>query len=124
MWASYSYKISDIRSVLQHNFIKFMDFGLQKGRVGIYEFYIKILKGNESMAESNEKRENFVRLAEGRTQAALEAIRKLGNLSNRRAYEYEEADLKKIIRALRDAISEIERKFGSSSGDDAETFKL
>ena len=76
------------------------------------------------MAESNKKRENFVRLAEGRTQAALEAIRKLGNLSNRRSYEYGEADLKKIIGELRYAMSEMERKFGSTSGDDAETFRL
>lgn len=76
------------------------------------------------MAKGDEKREKFVRLAEGRTQSALDAIRKLGNLSNRRAYEYDDADVKKIIKVLRDATSDIERKFGSSSGDGADKFKL
>ncbi|MBL4793084.1 MAG: hypothetical protein JKY97_09115 [Citromicrobium sp.] len=76
------------------------------------------------MAELTEKREKFVRLAEGRTQSALDAIRKLGNLSNRRAYEYSDSDVKKILKALRDATSDIERKFGSTSGDGADKFKL
>ncbi|MFZ5965537.1 hypothetical protein ACOXXX_21585 [Thalassococcus sp. BH17M4-6] len=76
------------------------------------------------MAEDSDKREKFVRLAEGRTQSALDAIRKLGNLSNRRAYEYSESDVKKILKALRDATSDIERKFGSTSGDGADKFKL
>lgn len=77
-----------------------------------------------TMASRSEKREKFVRLAEGRTQAALDAIRKLGNLSNRRAYDYEDEDIKKIIKALRDATNEVERKFGSSAGDRDSKFKL
>lgn len=76
------------------------------------------------MAGISDKREKFVRLAEGRTQSALEAIRKIGNLSNRRAYEYGDADIKKIIKTLRDATNEVERKFGSSSGDGINKFKL
>ncbi|WP_419910366.1 hypothetical protein [Hoeflea sp.] len=83
-----------------------------------------IENGDGLMADGNEKREKFVRLAEGRTQSALDSIRKLGNLSNRRAYDYDEADVKRIIKALRDATNEIERKFGSSSGDGADKFKL
>lgn len=75
------------------------------------------------MARNSTKRENFVRLAEGRTQSALNAIRKLGNLSNKRAYEYNDADVRKIIRALKEAISDVERKF-SPSGDQADKFKL
>jgi|TARA_R110002072_G_scaffold294393_1_gene464488 hypothetical protein len=76
------------------------------------------------MAGISDKREKFVRLAEGRTQSALEAIRKIGNLSNRRAYDYGDADIKKIIKTLRDATNEVERKFGSSSGDGVNKFKL
>lgn len=75
------------------------------------------------MAKSSDKREKFVRLAEGRTQAALNALRKIGNLSNQRAYDYNEADIKKIVRVLKDAVNEIERKF-SSSGDQQDKFKL
>lgn len=76
------------------------------------------------MVGISDKREKFVRLAEGRTQSALEAIRKIGNLSNRRAYEYGDADIKKIIKTLREATNDVERKFGSSSGDGVNKFKL
>lgn len=70
------------------------------------------------------KREKFVKLAEGRTQAALDAIRKIGNLSNRRAYEFDDGDVKKIIKALRDAASDLERKFGTSGAAEKDVFKL
>lgn len=72
----------------------------------------------------SEKREKFVKLAEGRTQAALEAIRKIGNLSNRRAYEFDDGDVKKIIKALRDGVSELERKFGTTHASQKDVFKL
>jgi hypothetical protein len=77
-----------------------------------------------NMREANEKRSKFVKLAEGRTQAALTAIRKLGNLSNRRSYDFDESDVRKILRALKEAIGEVERKFDPSSGPGQKTFKL
>jgi hypothetical protein len=72
----------------------------------------------------SEKRENFVRLAEGRTRSALDAIRKIGNLSNRRAYEFDDQDVKKIIKAIKDAATDLERKFGSPSASEKDDFKL
>jgi len=74
------------------------------------------------MAETG-RREKFVRLAEGRTQSALDAIRKIGNLSNKRAYEYGDADVRKIAKALKDATAELERKFGSNP-ESVDSFKL
>ena len=76
------------------------------------------------MPKQSDKRENFVRLAEGRTQLALDAIRKIGNLSNSRAYEYTDADVKAIIKALRDATADVERKFSSSTGETFNKFRL
>lgn len=76
------------------------------------------------MKEDNEKRTKFVKYAEGRVQSALAAIRKIGNLSNRRSYQFEEADVKKIVKTLKDAVSELERKFDPSSGPGQKTFKL
>lgn len=77
------------------------------------------------MDDVSEKRAKFVKLAEGRAQTALDAIRKIGNLSNRRAYEYSDADIKKLIKALRDATSEVERKFSSSADSSGSNkFKL
>ncbi|MCW9033718.1 MAG: hypothetical protein OQJ97_05810 [Rhodospirillales bacterium] len=75
------------------------------------------------MKNSIQKREKFVKLAEGRTQSALTALRKIGNLSNKRAYDYTDADIKKIIRALKEAVSDVERKF-NSSGEQQDSFKL
>lgn len=76
------------------------------------------------MKENAEKRMKFVKLAEGRVQAALAAIRKIGNLSNRRSYEFNDADVKKIVRALKDGVAEIERKFDPASRPSQPTFKL
>lgn len=76
------------------------------------------------MPKTSDKRENFVRLAEGRTQLALDAIRKIGNLSNSRAYEYTDADVKAIVKALRDATADVERKFSSSTGETFNKFRL
>jgi DNA polymerase elongation subunit (family B) len=85
-------------------------------------YYGLLITGGQ-VAGSEIKRQKFVKLAEGRTQAALTALRKIGNLSNRRAYSYSDADVKKIMKVLRDALSETERKFGSSS-DQPDRFKL
>ncbi len=82
------------------------------------------LRNEVAVVSKNEKREKFVKLAEGRTQSALDAIRKIGNLSNRRAYEYSEADVRAIVKALRDATGELERKFGTSTGENSNKFSL
>lgn len=73
---------------------------------------------------SDGKREKFVQLAESRTQAALNEIRKIGNLSNRRAYTFDEADVRKIVKALKEATADLERRFGSSQEDGVPQFKL
>jgi hypothetical protein len=70
------------------------------------------------------KHAKFRELAEKRTNKALEAVRLIGNLSNRQAYAYEDAQVRKIVRALRDAITEVEAKFGKSSSRGAGEFKL
>ncbi len=57
------------------------------------------------------KRLKFRELAEKRTNKALDAIRVIGNLSNRQLYEYDEAEVRKVIKALRDAVGDVESKF-------------
>lgn len=75
------------------------------------------------MVEGSRKHENFVKLAEGRTQLALDAIQKLGKLSNKSAYAWEASDIIKITKTLREAINAMERKFDPKS-EKKETFKL
>lgn len=76
------------------------------------------------MKKDDEKRTKFIKLAEGRTQAALNAVRKIGNLANRRSYQFDESDVRKIIKALKEAIAETERKFDPAGGPGQKTFKL
>ena len=78
----------------------------------------------DMMSEQGEKRAKFVRLAENRTQAALSAIRKIGNLSNRRSYEWNSPDVKKIANALQDAIADMEQKFDPQNSDKHPKFSL
>lgn len=70
------------------------------------------------------KHTKFRELAEKRTNKALEAIRIVGNLSNRQTYVYEDAEVRKIVKALRDAVAEVETRFGKTAGRMGGEFKL
>ena len=76
------------------------------------------------MAAEERKHGKFRELAEKRTNKALEAIRLIGNLSNRQSYVYEEAEVRKIVRALREAVAYVEARFGKSAGHGGGDFKL
>lgn len=56
-------------------------------------------------------RENFVRLAEARTQRVLKDLDLLGNLSNRSNYSYTEEDVKTIFRAVAKKLQDTESRF-------------
>ena len=73
---------------------------------------------------SDRKREKFKALAEGRTNNALVAIGRIGNLSNRQLYDFEEAEVRKVVKALREAVSEVESRFASPKGKAEARFKL
>lgn len=76
------------------------------------------------MAKAPSKQLRFRGLAEKRTNKAIEAILRIGNLSNRQVYEYDEAEVRKITRALKDAINTIEIRFESSKSRAGGGFKL
>ena len=78
----------------------------------------------DMLSEVGERRAKFVRLAEARTQAALNAIRKIGNLSNRRSYEWDASDIKKITKTLQEAIADMERKYDPKGSDKNTEFRL
>jgi hypothetical protein len=71
----------------------------------------------------SEKRRKFREIAEGRTNRAIEAIGRLSNLSNRQVYDYEDAEVKKIIRALKDAVAAVEARFDAPRGKAERSFK-
>ncbi|MAI14356.1 MAG: hypothetical protein CMM15_10090 [Rhodospirillaceae bacterium] len=69
------------------------------------------------------KRKKFVELAEKRVINALKSISLIGNLANTNNYKYNEADIRKIIRALSDEVKEVESRFKTGRSED-KVFKL
>jgi hypothetical protein len=61
---------------------------------------------------NNEAREqHFKRLAISRTNAVLDKLRILGNLSNKQLYNYSEEDIDKIFSAINKEIKTVRAKF-------------
>lgn len=72
----------------------------------------------------SEKHFKFRSLAESRTNKAIQAISRIGNLANRQLYEYQDTEVRKIVRALKDAVAEVEARFGSAGKKADKGFKL
>jgi hypothetical protein len=69
-------------------------------------------------------RQKFVELAEKRVTRTLRDIRLVGNLSNRSNYKYTDDDVRKIYKALRDALEEMKARFERKGLEKETTFKL
>ena len=80
--------------------------------------------GNEMKEKSREKREKFVNLAESRTKNAIKAIRVIAKLANKNAYEYGDADVKKIASALTREIEAMRLRMSQSGTKDSVEFTL
>lgn len=81
-------------------------------------------KSAEKVKGSPEKRKKFVELAENRTRNAIKAIRVIAKLGNRSAYEYTEADVKKIAGALQREIDALKARMMQSGTKDSVDFSL
>lgn len=62
---------------------------------------------------SETRSDRFKRLATQRTNAVLDKLRLLGNLSNKSNYEYSEEEIRKVFSAIDDDIKRIKAKFNS-----------
>jgi hypothetical protein len=76
------------------------------------------------MLTKNGKREKFVKLAERRTVNAIKAIRVVGKLANKSAYEYDDNDVKKITTALTKEIEALRARMSSTGTKESVEFKL
>ena len=74
------------------------------------------------MEHRKSRRERFEKVAQRRTNQALNSIRLIANCANKHNYEYGPSDVQKIIRALKEEVNDLQRTFNSkeSKGD----FKL
>ncbi|MGB3900124.1 MAG: hypothetical protein WA973_16425 [Mesorhizobium sp.] len=79
---------------------------------------------SEKMETVGKKREKFRELASNRTDKALEAIERIGNLSNRQLYEWEAGEIRKIIKALRDEVAKVEARFETPNTRRRDRFSL
>lgn len=86
-----------------------------------------MLEKNERKSQksgSSTKREKFVKLAESRTSNAIRAIRVIAKLGNKSAYEFSEADVKKIANALSKEIEALKARMLTTGGKEDVEFKL
>ncbi|QDW35839.1 hypothetical protein FFI89_001000 [Bradyrhizobium sp. KBS0727] len=70
------------------------------------------------------KREKFVELAENRTVNAIKAIRVIGKLGNKNAYQFDDSDVQKIVRALTKEVDALKARMSTSGGKESVDFKL
>jgi ribosomal protein L7/L12 len=70
------------------------------------------------------RREKFVQLAQARTKNAIKAIRVIGKLGNKNAYEFTEADVRKIASALNKEIEAMKARMSQTGGKDSVDFTL
>jgi len=83
-----------------------------------------MLEQKHSEKVATDKRKKFVQLAERRTINALRAIRVISKLGNKSAYEYDDADVRKIANALTKEIEALKARMSSTGGKEAIEFKL
>jgi hypothetical protein len=82
------------------------------------------LLGFEGGMDRDSKKRKFREIAERRTNNALDALRKIGNLSNRQLYDWDESELRLIFRVLKGEIADVEARFAAPGSKGKPRFKL
>lgn len=68
------------------------------------------------MSDTETAAEKFERILSGRLPKALDAIRLLGNLTNKRDYEFTEAQAQAVVDELQAKVDELAAAFGLEAG--------
>ncbi|MBS1572361.1 MAG: hypothetical protein JST62_08230 [Bacteroidetes bacterium] len=78
------------------------------------------------MAKSNQslKRDRFKNVAGKRVQKVLDTIDSLAKCANKNNYEYDEEDVSKMMRALKDKVKILEMAYTSNTKSTKNTFKF
>lgn len=79
---------------------------------------------HEKASSKGGKREKFVELAQNRTRNAIKAIRVIAKLGNKNAYDFTEADVNKIAKALTREIELMKARMSSTGGKESVDFTL
>ena len=70
------------------------------------------------------RKDNFKRLAEARTEKVLSMIDLIGNLSNKSFYDYTDEEVDKIFRAITKCVEENKNKFKKNKDNKKRRFTL
>jgi len=73
---------------------------------------------------TTDKAIKFIDLANKRVNRAIKDLKLIGNLSNRKNYEFTDEQAKKIIRALQKEIDLIKQSFENNEKQNVDKFKL
>jgi len=84
----------------------------------------KVANKSAPASARRDPRERFISLANSRVTAAINQIRLVGNLSNRRNYEYTAEDVAKITRSLQRELDELKGKFKGEDKNGSGIFSL
>ena len=79
---------------------------------------------NREIPTMRDPRERFVSLANKRVESAIQQLRLVGNLANRKNYEFTDAEGKKIVRALQAALDDVKERFKGDEQRSNGTFRL
>ena len=74
----------------------------------------------DDINNERDSRAKFKTLANKRVNKALQTLKLIGNLSNKRHYDYDDSDAKKILKALEDELKNVRQKFTKSSSKNGE----
>lgn len=75
-------------------------------------------------AERRDPRAKFVELANARVARAIKDLRLVGNLANKRNYEYSDSDSKRIVKVLELELDRLKAQFRGKQNEVNELFKL
>jgi hypothetical protein len=70
------------------------------------------------------KLQRFERIAERRANETIRALRLLGNLSDRRNYEYTDVHVDRLLSAVEQEVRSLKSRFRSESGSGAKPFRF
>lgn len=69
------------------------------------------------------RNEKFIRLAENRTNNAINCLRLLGNCANKSNYDYTDDQVEQIFKAIDKAVADMKSKFKTKDEDTVFRFK-
>ena len=78
----------------------------------------------EKQASSRDKRQKFVELANKRVSKALKDLALIANLANKRNYDYDDEQARKIIKALQNELDVVKQSFTTEGPSRNADFKL